>query len=329
MSIPRAESAVPSVGAKTRHAPCPRRFAYALILLLSLGSLHAEVLPSVTVRNTTYLNVEIVQINDSSVMFRHSRGMTSVSFSKLTTEEKQDLGLLPKPKPVAPAPQATEAKPQLHPESERPPNRWRTLDVIRYPEDRALAIAQALQLAAELQTPEGVHRLVDKFPRLTMRQGGFGLIGYCFFCICLVLICANAGQPAPVMCWVPLFQLYCLSRAAKMSPLWFGILLLDVIGHLTLLAIAGTQGLSRQTIHIAGFSFLVLAILNVIGCLIWAFKICRACGKSPIIAVGLLVPGLNLLSFLFLAFSKGVGSKIDLPSAAAAAVVRTTSTAGR
>jgi hypothetical protein len=47
--------------------------------------------------------------------------------------------------------------------------------------------------------------------------------------------------------------------------------------------------------------------LNLIGWIVWSFKICKARGKNPALGLFLLLPLTNLLALIYLAFSKAEG----------------------
>jgi|ERR1051325_1609460 hypothetical protein len=100
---------------------------------------------------------------------------------------------------------------------------------------------------------------------------GGTLLVYLFFSFCCMSICRKAGAEPGVLVWFPILKVFPLLRAARMSPLWF-------LGYLFVLP-------------------------GIIGAVLWCFKIAEARGKSPLVAVGLLLPGISLLVFLYLAFS--------------------------
>jgi len=100
-----------------------------------------------------------------------------------------------------------------------------------------------------------------------------GLLAYLLYCAGLKLICQNAGSKAGPMIWFPVLQMFPLLRAAKMSGWWFVAFLIPLIG--------------------------------VVAHIVWCVKICKACGKSALVMVLLILPGTNVLAFLYLALSKG------------------------
>jgi hypothetical protein len=99
------------------------------------------------------------------------------------------------------------------------------------------------------------------------------LLVHLFFSFCCKCICEKTGTDSGPAIWFPIMQLVPLVRAAGMAPAWF-------------------------------LAFLVPG-LNLIAQIIWSFKIVQARGKSTVVALGLLLPVTNVLSFLYLAFSSG------------------------
>jgi hypothetical protein len=94
---------------------------------------------------------------------------------------------------------------------------------------------------------------------------------YVFQCYCCRLICLKAGEEPGLLIWFPLLQMIPLLRAAGMSTWW--ILAYFVPG------------------------------LNLVGVIIWCFKIVEARNKTFWVAILLLVPFTSLFAFLYLAFS--------------------------
>lgn len=111
--------------------------------------------------------------------------------------------------------------------------------------------------------------------RLSPNILAVALIVYLLYCVGLKLICLNAGSRPGLMIWIPVLQMFPVLRAARMSAWWFVVFLIPLLGVLA---------------HI------VLCV-----------KIARACGKGALVAVLLILPGTNLLAFLYLALSTGTG----------------------
>jgi hypothetical protein len=102
-------------------------------------------------------------------------------------------------------------------------------------------------------------------------------VSYLLFCYCAILICQKTGNTAGVLVFVPVLQLFPLLRAAGMAPGWFVAFLLPII--------------------------------NIFAWIAWAINIAEARGKSGWVALLLILPGTNILAFLYLAFSNGTPQK--------------------
>jgi hypothetical protein len=111
---------------------------------------------------------------------------------------------------------------------------------------------------------------------LGMIIGGLLLLHLCFS-YCYMSICKKAGTQPGVMVWLPILQIFPLLRAAKMSYGWFLMLLVP--------------------------------LLNLLVPIIWSFKIAKARGKSAWLGFLLILPGIGLFAFLYLAFSDGAGRR--------------------
>jgi hypothetical protein len=91
------------------------------------------------------------------------------------------------------------------------------------------------------------------------------LLVWMLFCSCLNKICKNAGKQSSALVWWPVLQWFPVLNAAGMKAYWI--------------------------------------LLPPIASLVWPFKISKACGKSAFTGICLLLPGIQLLAFLHLAFS--------------------------
>jgi succinate dehydrogenase hydrophobic anchor subunit len=100
---------------------------------------------------------------------------------------------------------------------------------------------------------------------------GLAVVLYVFFCYCCRLICLKAGREASPLVWVPVLQNILLLQAAGMSGWWVLTFFVPFLGILT---------------HI-----------------IWSVKMVNIRGKSPLLTLCLILPGINFLAFLYLAFS--------------------------
>lgn len=108
-------------------------------------------------------------------------------------------------------------------------------------------------------------------PQLIIAAIVGGLILYLFYCYCAMLICQKTGNSPGILIWLPFVQLIPMLRAARMSPLWFVALMVP--------------------------------LLNLIAHLVWSVKIVKARGKPTWVTLALFFPLINILAFLYLAFS--------------------------
>jgi hypothetical protein len=286
-----------------------RRSALLVLLFGSWATLLMAVqaavpIPQVIVGNNSYSNVVIREIADRSVTIAHTRGMATLNLDKMTRKEKEDLGLL-----------APEPEPQ--PQTNAP------LSAINFrgfrAEDREATIAAIKEFATRLKSPGALRETLQNLPPLRAKDLIAPIASYLLLSMCFVVICAKSGKPSPLLGWVPVVQMYPLYRAANMSPFWFVAALLNVFLQLTFVSVALTRGLQERALMIGGVAFLFLASINLVGWIIWCFKIAKARGKSALTGFCLLLPVTNLLALAYLTFS-GSTSSAPLPKVAPATV---------
>jgi Family of unknown function (DUF5684) len=104
-------------------------------------------------------------------------------------------------------------------------------------------------------------------------QAALGALVICYilFGYAGKLICEKAGRKAGVLIWLPVLHVIALLRAAGMSAWWL----------------------------LAYF----VPVLNLIAYIVWCVKIVKAVGKGGLTAFFLILPGTNILAFLYLGFS--------------------------
>lgn len=107
------------------------------------------------------------------------------------------------------------------------------------------------------------------------------LLGYLFVCWCFKKICVNAGSEPGALIWFPILQMFPLLRAARIPAWWFVIFCIPV--------------------------------LNLLAHVLWAIRICRACGKGLFVALLLILPLTNIIAILYLAFSGGNEQPAEKP----------------
>jgi hypothetical protein len=130
---------------------------------------------------------------------------------------------------------------------------------------------QALEAQVTEQATQMINQL-EPFTVIVILAGAF--VAYLFACYCASLICHKAtGNDPGLLVWLPVFQWIPLFRAAGMSGWWL----------------------------LGMFVFPVSLIAYVL----WSFKIAAAREKNAFVGFLLLLPVINVLAFLYLAFSTG------------------------
>lgn len=132
---------------------------------------------------------------------------------------------------------------------------------------------QKLEAAWSKHLPAGTPALKFNSRLLLTGLGGLGLLHF-FFAYCGARLCRKVEQPAGFLIWVPLLQFIPLLRAAKMSPFW-------LIG-------------------------LLIPGVNIIGHVLWSFRIAGARGRGFGTALLLILPTYPF-AFVYLAFA-GAGA---------------------
>jgi hypothetical protein len=121
----------------------------------------------------------------------------------------------------------------------------------------------------------------------------FGMFLYTVYL--LRLICIKSGTKPGFAIWVPFLQAFPLLRAARMSWAWP-----LAITSLSVLLVYAAFRVPEHTVVFGTILAAAIAGLAVV----WSVRICHACGKSSLLAVLLLTPGLNCLALVYLAASK-------------------------
>ncbi len=132
--------------------------------------------------------------------------------------------------------------------------------------------------------PEASKAVAEQWQRVVEMMSGFASAGvgiailaalpvlWLLWCYCLKRLCKKAGTESGILIWLPFLQLFPLHEAARIS------------------------------------GFLVLAyfvpFIGGIVVIYWALKMCEAVGKTKWLALPLLLPGLNVLTVAYLAFSR-------------------------
>lgn len=250
----------------------------------NFNSYSTNLIPVLTIHDTTYSNVLVREVQPFSITIVHAGGLASFNPDNLTDEQKEKLGLyvfVPEP-----------------PSGPRLPTFDQTSNTLfRLQEDYVPVQWQNL-------SREQVRDFLTENRRVWVPALIGGVIFYLFVCLCFGLICAKAGKPSPLLVWIPIVQIFPLIRAARMSPVWFVLVLLYLLLPVAILGTARGGSLPDQMLGPYGIIFALLSLLNLIGWIVWSFKICRARGKNMLLGLFLLLPVTNVLALIYLAFSK-------------------------
>lgn len=254
-----------------------------------------EVIPFIKIAGNTYSNVTVRDTSDTTITLSHSKGMASINQAKVTRQELEDLGLIEKAPPPPP--------PKMKLNLLAPPAEGELSPATK----GAASIAQVMEKAKQFQgfDSPGVQDAAARLGALPTGPFLVAVPAYLFICLCFLLICSKAGKPSPLLVWLPVLQMYPLYRAAKMSPVWFGLMVFTVVLELGWIAMIALQLVSPYVLLGIALVIVLLCLVHTIGSLIWCFKICTARGKSPALGIFMLLPGLNLLTLMYLAFSGG------------------------
>jgi hypothetical protein len=98
-----------------------------------------------------------------------------------------------------------------------------------------------------------------------------GLLLWAFVSFCFQTIANKTGTPNAWFAWIPILNIVLMLQVAK-KPVWWFIL------------------------------FFVPLVNFIIAILMW-IGVCEARGKSGLLTIALIIPGVNLFAFAYLAFS--------------------------
>ena len=143
------------------------------------------------------------------------------------------------------------------------------LDTLDQPRIRDMK-EQAVSLSREYYS-----KVLEQIPPLTPKviaiAVAIAFIAHLFWSFCVALICVKVDKPGGIMAWIPILQAFPMLKAAGMSGWWFPVLFIPLV--------------------------------NIIPSILWCVNIVSARGKNGLLTFLLILPGTNLLAFLYLAFS--------------------------
>jgi hypothetical protein len=218
----------------------------ALLLIPRGGLAMDETFAVVETKTGVYSNVTVTTKSKDYIVIQHATGLTSLKVTDLSPEAQQALGYT-KTKGAGQGGFTITAKAKSLVET---------------------IPTRKIEATWNKHAPAGMADLKLTTTFLYAVLGGMVVL-YLWFCYCGALICQKAGRPAGVLMWVPGLQFIPLCRAAKMSPFW-----------------------------------MLVPIVNIWGHVLWSFRISAARGQGFWTALFLILPTYPL-AFMYLAFANG------------------------
>lgn len=246
-------------------------FRAFLILIFSALTLVADQkLDELETQGETYYKVTVTSKTPTHVFITHSLGFANIKVESLTEASKELLGY-------------KVAKVEVTGQS--------AMGFEEIPLDPEMAAARDKFLEDFKLQFSGMER------NLLYAVWAVQLVFYLFFCFCCKLICEKAGFKPGLMAWIPGFQMLALFKAARMGSWWFLLYISPLAVPFAIKPVVENLGPQFLVLLFVPLAFMLLSHL------VWSFKICIARGVAPAAGILLLLPGLNLIMFLYLAFS--------------------------
>jgi hypothetical protein len=225
---------------------------------IGLGIVPDRRFESITILGQTYRDVTVYSQNESTVVLKHDLGITGLKVSNLDNPTLRRLG--------------------YHVEEPEPDPPFIDLSSLTF-----------------LSWMSGSDRLLQ-LSTLTLLGLIVATVGlYLYTSYLFWLICVKTETSPGIAVWLPVFQIFPLLRAARMSRLW-------AVGLAAFTLVAG-YALHRHPEY-ALLTEIVASLAFLVGWTWWALRISQARHKSVLTAVFLLLPGINYLALLYLAGSR-------------------------
>lgn len=218
----------------------------------------------------TYFNVTVTSKTPTHVFITHAQGFANIKVDSLSLELQEELG-------YQVAKVDNKAQSQLGLE--------------------AIPLDPEMAAARDKMVEDFKARFSGQERNILLAVVGILFAFYLFFCFCCKLICEKAGFKPGLLVWIPYLQNLALFKAARMGSWWF----------LLFISPFATPFLAKPIVENLGPQFIPLLLipsgLMLVATLVWTFKICSARGIAPVAGILLWLPGINVLMFLYLAFS--------------------------
>jgi hypothetical protein len=235
-----------------------------------------------TIGGIVYTNVWVHRQTNFNVLIRHAQGIHTI---KLTDLPKEDLA---------------ELRPQIG-------------DLANIDENRASIVVD--QWGKFADNPE-LQRMVSENTQMATEMFAYifipfllgWLVGHLIWSYIIKRLCDRTQTKSGLAVWIPFVQLAPMFRAAGFSDKWLGSALALLVVPVLVLAVAPLAGFDIEPKSVAMMmmiGFVAIGVLVIsIASVMWPFKICSRCKKSPALGLLMFVPGVNIGMMLYLAFSE-------------------------
>ena len=232
-----------------------------------------------TVGGIVYTNVWVHRQTNYNVLIRHSQGIHTIRLTDLPQEDLDEL------------------RPQIG-------------DLANIEDDNNVVTEKWDELAGDAEL-QAVFReraeTIANMMKLVMIPFIIGwVVGHLIWSYVIKRLCEKTETKGGLAVWIPFVQMAPMFRAAGFSDKWIGAVI-ALVGFPTLLfAIAPMIGFdigsaaSMVGVALMAVGWLVFAIASII----WPFRICGRCQKSPFLGLLMFLPVVNVGLILYLAFSK-------------------------
>ena len=228
------------------------------LFLFSAARLTAaeERLEVLDVGGVVYSNVTVTSKSATHIFIQHSRGFAGLKIEELSNSALAQLGYarLEKPRSLS-LPSSNRAAPLLRNLGLKLPN-----------------LDPKITETAENVTLEVNHRSVTVEKQLLKGILACVAAAYMIFCLTATAICRKSCMKPGIWCWIPLAQVVCLLRAARLPGVWVVLWFLPIF-----------------TLPIS---------------ILWCVKICRVHNKGFLTMFFLMLPVTTPLAFFYLAIAK-------------------------
>ncbi|GEM_PF-2114685 len=237
---------------------------------------------SLTIGGIAYTNVWVHRQTNFNVLIRHAQGIQTI---KLTDLPKGDLD---------------ELRPQLGDLANIEMNRGFVVA------DQWGAIAGNVEMQQQVRERIKMATEILAYVLVPFLLGW--LVAHLIGSYLIKRLCDRTHTKGGIAVWIPFVQLAPMFRAAGFSDKWLGSALTLLVSPGLVLLVAPMAGFEIEPTSVAmmmmiGFIVIGMLIISV-ATIMWPFKICSRCQKSPALGLLMFVPVVNVGVMVYLACSE-------------------------